>query len=94
MATFFIHASGAGGVFRFHQDGTTAEHAKATVRATGAKVIKIEGPLSPDAGPETIAGYWMTHGYSLREALQMQRDQIAAAIEQEELYESMERDVF
>jgi predicted RNase H-like HicB family nuclease len=44
--------------------------------------------------PDTIAGYWMLHGYSLEEALQMQKEQIAKAIAQEELYEAMERDVF
>jgi len=44
--------------------------------------------------PDTIAGYWMGHGYSLKEALQIQRKQIAKAIAQEELYEAMERDVF
>lgn len=45
-------------------------------------------------GDDTIAGYWMTHGYSQAEALQMERDQIVAAFEQEELYDAMERDVW
>jgi hypothetical protein len=45
-------------------------------------------------GDDTIAGYWMMHGYSQAEALQIERDQIRAAIEQEELYDAMERDVW
>ena len=44
-----------------------------------------------DCSPGTIAEYWMGHGYSREEALQIQREQIRAAMEQEELYEAMER---
>lgn len=45
-------------------------------------------------GDDTIAGYWMTHGYSQAEALQIERDQMLEAFEQEELYDAMERDVW
>lgn len=45
-------------------------------------------------GDDTIAGYWMLHGYTEREALEIERDQIRAALEEEELYEAMERDVW
>jgi hypothetical protein len=94
MHTFFVHASGAAGEFRFHQNGTNQTHARATVEATGAQVIEITGPLPDAALPDTIAAYWMGHGYSLREALRIQREQIAAAIAQEELYEAMDHDVW
>jgi hypothetical protein len=94
MPTFFVRATGAAGGFRLFQDGSSASHARATVESTGAKVSSITGPLPSDAMPDTIAGYWMLHGYSLEEALQMQKEQIAKAIAQEELYEAMERDVF
>lgn len=44
------------------------------------------------AGDETIAGYWMTHGYSKEEALQIERDQIREAMAREALYDLMEND--
>ena len=44
--TFFVKAGFTSGVCSFLQDGTTKEHAIATVNSTGAKVISIEGPLS------------------------------------------------
>ena len=44
-------------------------------------------------GDDTIAGYWMLHGFSRSEALQIEHEQIADAIAQEELYEAMERDI-
>jgi hypothetical protein len=47
-----------------------------------------------EPGDDTIAGYWMTHGYSRDEALQIERNQIADALAREELYDSMEQDVF
>lgn len=34
--------------------------------------------LTPNDG--TIAGYWLSHGYSRDEALQIEREQIAAAM--------------
>ena len=50
--------------------------------------------MTPDpAGPGTIAEYWMSHGYSRREALQLQREIIAQGLAEEELYEAMDRDV-
>lgn len=45
-------------------------------------------------GDETIAGYWMTHGFSESEALQIEREQIAEAMEREALYDAMENDPF
>jgi hypothetical protein len=45
-------------------------------------------------GDDTIAGYWMLHGFSETEAIRIEREQIADAIAQEGLYESMERDVW
>jgi len=51
-------------------------------------------PMTTDpAGPGTIAEYWMSHGYSRREALQLQREIIAQGLAEEELYEAMDRDV-
>jgi hypothetical protein len=46
------------------------------------------------AGDETIAGYWMTHGYTEAEALQIEREQIREAMAREALYDSMENDPF
>jgi hypothetical protein len=94
MATFFIRASAVAGSHSFFQDGSSKAHAINTVESTGARVLSVIGPLPADAMPDTIAGYWLTHGCSLQEALRMQRDQIAAAIEQEALYDSMENDPF
>ena len=34
---------------------------------------------------DTIARYWQDHGYSYEEARRMERDQIAAAMRQEEI---------
>lgn len=45
-------------------------------------------------GDETIAGYWMGHGYSEREALAIERDQIREAMEREALYQAMEQEVW
>ena len=38
----------------------------------------------------TIAEYWESHGYSKAEAKAMEKEQIKAAIAQEELYEAMD----
>jgi hypothetical protein len=46
------------------------------------------------AGDETIAGYWMMHGYTEAEALRIERDQIREAMEREALFDSMENDPF
>lgn len=44
--TFLVKAGFVAGISSFLQDGTTKEHAIATVHSTGARVISIEGPLS------------------------------------------------
>lgn len=38
----------------------------------------------------TIAEYWESHGYTKAEAKAMEREQIKAAIAEEELYEAMD----
>ena len=38
----------------------------------------------------TIAEYWESHGYSKAEAKAIEKEQIKAAIAQEELYEAMD----
>lgn len=41
---------------------------------------------------DTIAGYWMRHGYSKAEALQIEREQIRDALALEELYDTIDYD--
>ena len=67
---------------------------RAEFRAAEQTWIRQAARRTVTPGDDTIAGYWMTHGYSQAEALQIERDQIRAAIEQEELYDAMERDVW
>ena len=51
-------------------------------------------PRKVVAGDETIAGYWMLHGYTEAEALRIEREQIRDAMAMEALYDSMENDPF
>ena len=44
--TYLVKASFCAGASSFLQNGTTQEHAVATVNSTGARVISISGPLS------------------------------------------------
>ena len=46
VKTYLVKAGFTAGVLSFLQDGTTKEHAVATVNSIGARVISISGPLS------------------------------------------------
>ncbi len=48
VSTYLVKAGHVAGVSSFLQDGTSQEHAIATVCSTGARVISISGPLSHD----------------------------------------------